>query len=381
MASGTSRLDRDGEAGMMLAESAAAAAAWRDRTGGRIIGYMGTDVPVEIIDAAGLYPVRIGIGAPAVSAAARYFERGDSDVVAQLVEPLLDGSLSFLDHLVIGNTPVFNLAVFHFLREARRRDPALPAPPISLHEFHHGGDAAAAAYNLDACVRLGGAMEALGSRITDQSIGDAIARANGRRAGAARLAARRRSEPAAISGTAALRSLVRAQLLPDEALVIPPGVAPSGPRVLFSGSDIDHLDHYPLIEEAGCVIAADDHDWGEQVFDVPVDPEGDVFAAIARRYANRPPRAARWPMQERIDAVVDRAVQANVQGAIFWISDEDHASNWDLPRLIAALHTRGIATLNLGPQPAREVDAPAILERIAEWLDTLTSLSLQEARS
>jgi benzoyl-CoA reductase subunit C len=353
--------------------AASEARSWRAATGKRIVGYLGADVPAELILAAGLLPFRIGAFTPKTVSVVRYLEMGDSDVVAQLADALLDGSYDFLDYVVIGNTPTFNVTLFHFLRESRRLDTNFRAPPLTFHETHHGESETIAAFDLDSCRRLGALLGELGTPISDEALTSAIAATNARRLELTRLGALRRSYPPGISGTDALSLIARWQMIPQHSLPTPaPDYRPLS-RVMFSGSDIGPFRQYQLIERAGCTIVIDDHDWGEEVLTAPIEHDSDPWNAIAHRYAHQAPRAMRWSSNKRIASVTRRALDAQVDGVVFWISDEDQASSWDLPALTTSLHTHGIATLDLGPQPAMGFDETLITEKLRHWLDALHS--------
>jgi benzoyl-CoA reductase/2-hydroxyglutaryl-CoA dehydratase subunit BcrC/BadD/HgdB len=352
----------------LFVAAAAAAVALRASTGRKIVGYLGAGVPVEIIEAAGPIPFRIGVFQPGLNSVQRFLEMGDSDVVAQLANSLLDGSYAFLDHVVVGNTPTFNITLFHFLRESRRLDPAFPAPAMTFHEIHHGDSETIATFNVESCRRLADQLSKIGSRITDASLLAAIERTNMRRSEITRLKTLRRQHPPCISGTEALAAITRWQLTPQVSLTDPPRQIRELPRVLFSGSDVGNFNHYPMVEAAGCTIIADDHDWSDEALLGAVATGGDAFSAIAARYANQTPRAARWSRQKRIASLVERAIEAKVDGVVFWISDEDQASSWDVPALVAALNAHGIAALDLGKQPAIGFDESTIVAKLRRWL-------------
>lgn len=351
----------------LFSEAVTAAVALRAATGRKIVGYLGAGVPIEIIEAAGLIPFRIGVFQPSLKSVERFLEMGDSDVVAQLANAMLDDSYAFLDHVVVGNTPTFNITLFHFVRESRRLDPSFPAPPMTFHEMHHGESETIAAFNVESCRRLADQLSAIGTKVTDASLRAAIEKTNARRQELARLRALRRQSPCA-SGTDALTALTRWQLFTEQPLADPPLQTRELPRVLFSGSDVGHFDHYSIVESAGCTIIADDHDWGEEALLSAVDTRSDPFIAIATRYANQTPRSARWSREKRITSLVKRAVEAKANGVVFWISDEDQASSWDVPALTDALAAQGIATLDLGKQPAFDFDDAAIVAKLRRWL-------------
>lgn len=355
----------------LFSEAVTAAVALRAATGRKIVGYLGAGVPIEIIAAAGHIPFRIGVFQPGLKSVERFLEMGDSDVVAQLANAMLDGSYAFLDYVVVGNTPTFNITLFHFLRESRRLDPSFPAPPMIFHEIHHGESDTIAAFNVESCRRLADQLGALGTKVTDASLRAAIETINARRQEIARLRTLRRQSPGA-SGTEALMALTRWQLFADRPLADPPLQTRELPRVLFSGSDVSHFDHYAIVEAAGCTIIADDHDWGEEALLSAVDTGSDPFIAIATRYANQTPRSARWSRQKRIASFVERAIEAKVNGVVLWISEEDQASSWDVPALTDALAAHGVATLDLGKQPAFDSDSAAIVAKLRRWLYELS---------
>lgn len=359
----------------LFAQASTAAQAWRAATGRSIVGYLGTDVPVEIITAAGLLPFRIGAFEDDTKAVRQFLEMGDSDVVAQLANLFLDGRLAFLDHVVIGNTPTFNITLFHFLREAKRLDPAVPGPPMIFHEMHHGEGKTIEAFNLESCNRLAQQLGEIGERVTRHSLQAAIDHTNARRREIRDLQSQRRSRPAQMSGTEALLHLARWQLIPQSPLPAIRAEARQGPRILLSGSDVGHFLHYPLIEAAGCTIVADDHDWGEDALITCVEVAAGPLVAIANRYTHQAPHATRWSRKVRIPSVVQRAIDTHADGVVFWISDEDQASSWDVPALSTALRARGIATLDLGPQPAAGVDAAAIAAKMRRWLHSLQQVT------
>jgi hypothetical protein len=356
----------------ILAQGAAEAIATRGRTGKKIVGYLGAGVPVELILAASLIPFRVGAFNPSTRSVDAHLEIGDSEIVGVLADALLNGSYDFLDYLVVGNSPTFNVTLFHFLREMRRGDPA-PRPALYFHEIHHGASAAIQAFNVESCRRLAERLGVAGQKPTLHSLQAAIEQTNARRQFIERFSELRRQHPPGLSGTDALILMARWQTSMAPIELPSPTEPRAGTRVAFSGSDVGHFQHYPLIEAAGCTIVADDHDWGELALKAPTSTESEPMQAIATRYAEWPPRAGRWPRRKRIEAVVELAVNAQVQGLIYWPSIEDQASAWDFPDLAAELARHDIASLDLGPQPATRFDGAAITAKTHQWLESLNT--------
>jgi benzoyl-CoA reductase subunit C len=357
----------------LLPQCSADAIAARSRTGQKIVGYLGAGVPVELILAAGLIPVRVGAFEPSTRAVDSYLEIGDSEIVAVLADALQSGGYDFLDYLIIGNSPTFNVTLFHFLREMRRGNPAMTRPILYFHEIHHGDSAAIRDYNVESCRRLAQRLGSAGLPPTVQSLQAAIEQTNACRQAIDQLGHLRRQHPPRLSGTQALMYMARWQTSISALPVHPENARDLGPRVVFSGSDVGHFQHYALIEAAGCTIVADDHDWGEWALSAPTRLQSEPMHALAARYEQWPPRAGRWPRLRRIQAVVELAVTSQAQGLVYWPSAEDQASAWDFPRLAAELARHGIAALDLGPQPAIKFDGPGITAKTRQWLNSITT--------
>ena len=355
----------------LLAQGAAEAIAMRSRTGRKIVGYVGAGVPVELILAAGLIPFRVGAFDPSTQAVDAHLEIGDSEIVGVLANALLNGGYDFLDYLVVGNSPTFNVTLFHFLREMRRGNPALTRPVLYFHEIHHGASAAITAFNVESCRLLAERLGLAGQKPTAHSLQAAIEQTNDRRQTIEQIGELRRQHPPRLSGTQALMRMARWQTSMAPLEPPPPSDGIADVRVVFSGSDVGHFQHYPLIEAAGCTIVADDHDWGEWALKARTAAHSDPMEAIAARYAQWPPRAARWPRLRRIEAVLELAVSSQAVGLVYWPSTEDQASAWDFPQLAAELASRGIAALDLGPQPAIKFDGAAITAKTRQWLESM----------
>ncbi|MBI2877380.1 MAG: hypothetical protein HYY20_10905 [Candidatus Tectomicrobia bacterium] len=72
--------------------------------GQRIVGWICTYVPEEIIHAAGLFPFRVIGGSPETPRAVAFLYSNKCSVVRNCVEQGLSGSLDFLDGIVACNT-------------------------------------------------------------------------------------------------------------------------------------------------------------------------------------------------------------------------------------------------------------------------------------
>jgi len=281
---------------------------YRHRTAsGPTVGYVGADVPRELIEAGG-------------SAALRLAPRRDVDTTAadRILGPGVEASVRrVLAGLLEGAYPVERVVLCHDSDHTLRLYTALRrlAPKIELLflDLLHLQRPSSLAYSR---ARIEELAHALGSRDVDH----AIRTSNRARALGPRLADLRRA--GAVAGADALAVLGAGTALPAaryaELLEAALGeLAPDGaPRrsVLLLGSE--HADDgvYAALDELGATVVAETHSWGEALLDGRVDESGDPFDALARHYGARP-RPAPGP--------------ADVQ--IAWVRGGDEPVRWTLP--------------------------------------------------
>lgn len=350
----------------------AAARAFR-AGGGKVVGYIGADVPEELITAAGMLPVRLAAETGASDAPAdRYGEGGGNAAIRAYVARLLDGTYADIDHLVIGTTPSYLGALFTFLREIQQ-DPSFPRLSLQLFDFHHGPSAATAAFNLDSVRRLARALgDWSGQTVTEASLRGAIETCNASRRRLGQLETLRRQRRA--SGVEALCLIGSAYVTPKawhnerlaaalgELAAMPP--LPGRP-VVFSGSETETTDLYARIEAQGLLIVADDQGWGGRVAERPVDEAGEPLAAITQRYHHMAPAPAKASTQARVSYLCELCERSGAEAVVFAVRGLDHPAAWDVPAQVAALKLAGVATVLL--EPAAFAGGP-----IAAALDALS---------
>ncbi|MFC3068902.1 2-hydroxyacyl-CoA dehydratase subunit D [Phenylobacterium soli] len=339
------------------ADPRAAALAFKAR-GGQVVGLIGSDVPEEIIAAAGLLPVRLRAETGASDAPAdRYGEGGGNAVIRAFVARLLDGSYDYVDHLVVATTPSYLGALFTFLREIQRQDARFPRLPLQLFDFHHSASPVTRRFNRESADRLKAAAETWSGRaIADDDLARAIADSNAARAAVARLQDLRLA--GRISGAEALALIGAGAMLPRAEYAAKLAAAVGelagravrpGPRVVFSGSETETPDLYRRIEAEGLTIVADDQGWGSRVAERPVAGDGDPLQAIVERYHFMAPAPAKSSTEARIAYLLDLVRRTDADGVIFAVRGLDHPAAWDAPSQIAALEDIGVAVVQLPP--------------------------------
>ncbi|MBZ6259650.1 2-hydroxyacyl-CoA dehydratase family protein [Streptomyces olivaceus] len=335
----------------------AAADEFRARHHGGVIGYVGADVPVEYITAAGLLPLRLS-GTPGAPSAAgdRFLGTGLDPAARSVLTRLLDGDFGPLDGVVVSRDCEASLRLFYALRELRRVDPALALPPVHLVDVLHLPHRTTTRYVRARLGQLRATVETWAGRsIGDSALADAITVHDRLRELLTRAAVLRRSHPARLTGTQALTVVAATTALPVdratallEALLAEAERLPEheGLRVFLTGSphDTDHV--YTALEDSGLLVVGEDHDWGDLLSlrrtAAPTE------AALAERYQYNGPAAPRASIRARAAHTRRAARECGAQALVSYARIRDDAPGWDYP---AQREATGLPSVRLSRQP------------------------------
>ncbi|MFF9906499.1 2-hydroxyacyl-CoA dehydratase [Streptomyces olivaceus] len=335
----------------------AAADEFRARHHGGVIGYVGADVPVEYITAAGLLPLRLSgtPGAPS-TAGDRCLGTGLDPAARSVLTRLLDGDFGPLDGIVVARDCEASLRLFYALRELRRVDPALALPPVHLVDVLHLPHRTTTRYVRAKLGQLRATVETWAGRsIGGSALADAITAHDRLRELLTRAAALRRSHPARLTGTQALTVVAATTALPVdratallEALLTEADQLPEheGLRVFLTGSphDTDHV--YTALEDSGLLVVGEDHDWGDLLSlrrtAAPTE------AALAERYQYNGPAAPRASIRARAAHTRRAARECGAQALVSYARIRDDAPGWDYP---AQREATGLPSVRLSRQP------------------------------
>jgi benzoyl-CoA reductase/2-hydroxyglutaryl-CoA dehydratase subunit BcrC/BadD/HgdB len=356
-----------------------AAREWQAR-GGQVVGYLGADVPEELLIAAGFFPLRItGDPVSLTPFADKYVPRHFNPQARSILNRLLDGTYRFLDHLVIANSAEATVRVFVYLREIKRIEPRRDIPDFYFFEFLHTKFHRNAQYNRDRVRDLKKQLETWsGKPISDVALRDAIAVCNENRKLLAQVAQLRIESR--ISGVDALAIIGPSMGMPKndhnklvrELLHHADQLAPRpGARLFIVGSQLDRAWFYEIVESCGAIIVAEDSDWGNRAFDTLVDQTIAPLDAIADRHFFKAPSPYKSTVQERVEYCVRKAVEANAEGVIFFLLNGEDPPAWDYPEQKRALESRGIRTLCLDHQAYAPGDTSELKARIEASVQTL----------
>lgn len=297
----------------------------RKQTGQKVFGILSSYVPEEIIYAAGILPWHVtGSWQAACSLATVYRSARSCLYCNHVLESLLKGELDFLDGVVSDDWDQDRVRlwdVWAFLK--RSSFTHILHVPISISDR--------------SCLRFANELRLLisalesftGSKITNESLRNAIGVYNRTRMLMARLYELRKRESPPLSGAEFLGITTAAGVIPKEefneeleALLtyLEGRKAPIRslyPRIMISSDMLDNPGYIQAIEETGCLVAMDDLDRGSRNFWKMVDTDtGDPVYSLARRYLYRPacPRMVSW--NEQANQIITWAKEFNIQGIL-----------------------------------------------------------------
>jgi benzoyl-CoA reductase/2-hydroxyglutaryl-CoA dehydratase subunit BcrC/BadD/HgdB len=358
------------ELSRVAADRHAPARRWK-ASGGTVLGYVGADVPVELITATGALAVRLA-GRPGTDTAAgdRYLGRGLDQVARSILTQLVEGELGHLDALVVSRDTEASLRLFYALRELHRVEPETALPPVHLVDLLHLPHRTTARYDLAKVRQLAGVLERwTGRAITEAALADAVALHEQARALLTRVADLRRESPARLSGSQAHAVVAAGTALPcsvhvellhrllDEAGDLSPV---EGVRTFLTGSSHDSPGVYAQLERAGLIVVGEDSDWGDLSFERRV--EVPTLLGLAERYQYDGPTAQRASIRARAAYTEAAATRCGAELLVSYARVHDDAPLWDVPAQRTAVAAHGLRTVVLEQQPYGAV-AEADLER------------------
>ena len=328
---------------------------WKERTGGKVMGYFCTYVPEEILYAANILPVRIlgshepqDVSEPHIFAMFCPFCR---DCLAQG----LKGRFDYLDGIMIAQS------CLHIRQAFTSWDLHIPIDykyylphPMNVQSPH------AIPYLTEELKLFKKSVEDwIGQEITEDDIRRGIEIMNKNRRLLQEVYELRKSPNPPLTGLEAMTMVVSSQMTDkqdhnrelDSVLKKLPSrnVDNSGERLIIIGSEDDDTEFIAMVENLGARIVIDEHCTGTRYFDKEVKINGDLINAISERYIKRTPCPSKdWPQRTRLDQIVKLAKDYNVQGAIIMITKFCDPHELDTPAIKEALEKGiGIPTIFL----------------------------------
>jgi len=263
--------------------------------GKKVIGYLSAIVPVEILTAAGVVPVRMkGNVSEAITKADAYMETIVCPFVRNVFDSTLKGKYNYLDGLVLPH-----------LCDSMSRTPNVWNYTLQLPYFHylnmpHVTDGPSLDLTKELFRIFIRSLESLtGRKISNADIAQAIIAHNENRQAMRELYNLRKFDAPLISGVEMMKVLVAAMSLPvheSTALIKavikevkdrPKKAAPGQARIMVIADQIDDIAVADIIESAGASMVMDDISIGSKMYDSDVGIGQDPIEALAERYLRK----------------------------------------------------------------------------------------------
>ena len=330
---------------------------YKEETGKKIVGYTCSYTPEELIYAAGALPFRIFGTNQDIHLADANLQSYCCSLVRGILEEGLSGRLNFLDGAVFPHT----CDSFQRLSDIWRIN--------VVHQFHIDlvlpvklNTASARQYMIDVLEKFKKDLErALGIKITDAMLTEAIKTYNHIRALMTRLYALRAKSPEIISGRN-FHSIIKAAMIMDrqtflkklEAIVVQMDkdsgrkILSGDKRLFLAGSVCSHPDVYDIIEKAGGVVVGDDLCTGSRYFEGVMDEKASPLAAIAQRYLDRAVCAAKHSgLMNRGENIVRMVRESKAEGVVFMLLKFCDPHAFDYPYIKEMLDRENIPCMLL----------------------------------
>jgi len=323
---------------------------WKERTGGKVLGYFCTYVPEEILYAADVLPVRIlgshepqDVTEPHIFGMYCPFCR---DCLAQG----LKGRYDYLDGIMIAQSCLHIRQSFTSWKLHVPTDFAYYLPMPNNVQSQR------------AVPYLRGELEAFksavekwtGKTLTDEDLNRGIEIMNTSRRLTRELYDLRKESTPHITGLEAMYLVVASQMVDkreyNETLreilkELPQRQVGNGSnvRLMILGSEDDDTEFLDMVESLDAVFVVDDHCTGSRYFWNEADSNPDPLHAIAERYVSRIPCPSKdWPERTRIEHIKTLAKDWNVQGAIVIQQKFCDPHELDIPSIIDSLKQVGV---------------------------------------
>lgn len=328
---------------------------WKERTGGKVIGWLCTYSPVEIMYAAGMLPVRI-LGTHEVQDVTdRYLFPTVCPFSRDALAQGLKGRYDYLDGLNMARTCSHVQGTFDNWKNY------VPTPFIYYIWFPcHLASSRAKPCLIGEFVDFKQALEKFtGKPISEDDLDRSIELYNTNRKLMKQVYEFRKIDEPPITGAEAMEMVVASQLmdvaehnklleqlleeLPNRQLNRDTGL-----RLMMVGSQMDDIVFVRMLEELGCTVVSDEHCTGSRYFWDEVIPAEDRLAAIADRYIERwPCPAVTSEFAHRANRILKHAQDWNVQGVLLYRQKWCDPHEFDIPTLESMFKEHDIPTVAL----------------------------------
>jgi bzd-type benzoyl-CoA reductase N subunit len=295
-------------------------------TGGKVVGYFCSHVPVEVMTAAGVLPFRMrGTGSTGTELADASFSSINCSFPKHTFNQALRGEFDFLDGLICISS------CDHVRRVYDNWKQQLSTPYLTVMSLPKKiGEAQVDWYYEEINILRENLGKFLGVEITDDRLRGAITQVNETRSLQRQMYELRKRERPPISGAEALAVMVAGSSLPRERyndllrtlladLENVQGKSGYRARLMIVGSELDDPEYLQVIEDQGGLVVTDSICFGTRTMWVDCsETEPDPVRALARYYIQERPSCPRMngAQPARAAFVQDMVKEFAVDGVI-----------------------------------------------------------------
>ena len=339
---------------------------WKEKTGGKVVGYFCTYTPEEIVHASGSLPFRIFGSVDNISLADTHLQAYSCSLVRGGLEEALKGNLSFLDGTVFPHT----CDSIQRLSDIWRLNAGFPfhldvVLPVKLDT------ASARDYLGEVLGKFRRDLEqSLGKSISDSQLGDSVKLYNRMRGLMRELYLLRSGNPGILTGRD-VYWVIKASMVMDRAeftenleklleelkASTPQSAGKASRRAFLAGGICNHPDFYTLIEDAGGSVVWDELCTGTRSFEGVLDETVPPLEALTKRYSERVVCPAKYNGNtSRADNLLRLVREKEAAGVVFVYLKFCDPQSFDYPYMKEALDRAGIPSmlLEVEEQPQAE---------------------------
>ncbi len=336
---------------------------WKAKQGGRAVGFLMTDVPEELIHAAGFFPYGIAGGNAEMEAADAHLQPWICSYARNCLALALGGKLDFLDGLIVPQNCDTTRMFSDLLNHIR------PFPYMDIFRMpRQVGRSSAGSYLIGEMERLKYGLEQYAGKPIDHSdLRSSIALYNRNRELLRRIADIHAQNPNLISSRDLYTLINGSMIMPREEVgelltairEVLEGLTGSGNagnqvRLLLSGTLLEPLEILDLIDQCGGTVIGDDFQNGFRYIESDVAIKDDLLDALAERQLNRIPSSAfDIEHRQRRYYLTEVAEDKNASGVIFLHLGFCEPENFDSYDNLQAMKRAGIPAIRIETQFGR----------------------------
>lgn len=303
----------------------------RKKNNGIIVGYTCSFMPVEILHAAGILPVRLrGHNATNLALADAYYGPFVCSFPKALLQLAGEGVYDFLDGAIISNGCDTLRRLDECWRHLGKEINGSIPDWFYYFDVPHKPDGHAYDWYVNQINKLIDALEKnFDVEITEEKLKEAIRNQNEIRKLLWELETLRREDEVKLSGKEAYAAIIAGTVMPPDLYLTQltefisevksrkTGVNNGKKKLFLGGSICDDFELVSLIEESDAIVVGENVCFGVRHDNDIVDEEEDPVHALTKKYlsASVCPRMMGW-YKERAGMIIDKIKATNAEGAI-----------------------------------------------------------------